>query len=381
MTSVGASGLLPAGLRDGLPPEAEWEAHVVERLMEGFARHGYQRVKPPLIEFEDTLLAGPGQSLAPHMFRLMDPISQRMLGVRPDMTLQVARIAGTRLKDVARPLRLSYAGQVLRVRGSQLRPERQFAQAGVEIIGTDALGADLEVILMAAEALDALGVRNVSVDLTQPLLAPALCQGLGLDEARAREARRALDQKDVAALRVAAGKAGAPVLEALMAAAGPAGQAVERLSRLPLPTAAAAMAAELAELVGRLRQAAPDLMLTADPGEFRGLEYQTGISFTFFARGVRGELGRGGRYLSGGEPSTGITLYLDSILRALPPAAGMRLLYLPPDCPLGEGRRRRAEGWRTVQGLAGGGDPAGEARRLGCTHYLAGDEIIEVGRT
>ncbi|MCW5729904.1 MAG: ATP phosphoribosyltransferase regulatory subunit [Alphaproteobacteria bacterium] len=378
MKKVGASGLLPAGLRDGLPPEAEWEAHVIERLMMGFAGHGYRRVKPPLIEFEDTLLAGPGQSLAPHMFRLMDPISQRMLGVRPDMTLQVARIAETRLKDVARPLRLSYAGQVLRVRGSQLRPERQFAQAGAEIIGTEALGADLEVILMAAEALSELGVRHVSVDLTQPLLAPALCQGLGLDEERAREARRALDQKDVAALRQAAGPA-APTLEALMAAAGPAEQAVAQLARLPLPPAAADMAAELSELIGRLRRAAPDLMLTADPGEFRGLEYQTGISFTFFARGVRGELGRGGRYLSGGESCTGITLYLDSILRALPPANGMRRIYLPPDCPLAKARRLRAEGWCTVQGFGPVDDPAGEARRLGCTHHLVGGEIREVG--
>src|SRR5690606_15769726 len=108
---------------------------VVERVMACFASHGYERVKPPLIEFEEGLLAGPGAALAAGTFRLMDPVSQRMMGVRADMTLQVARIAATRLKNQARPLRLSYAGQVLRVSGTQLRPERQFGQAGIELIG------------------------------------------------------------------------------------------------------------------------------------------------------------------------------------------------------------------------------------------------------
>ncbi len=132
--------LLPAGLRDILPPFAEYEAKVVGRLAKYFTAHGYERVKPPLIEFEESLLSEAGAAMAPHSFRLMDPVSQRMLAVRADMTLQVARIATTRLANAPRPLRLSYAGQVLRVRGSQLRPERQFGQAGIELIGADRRG-------------------------------------------------------------------------------------------------------------------------------------------------------------------------------------------------------------------------------------------------
>jgi ATP phosphoribosyltransferase regulatory subunit len=89
--------LLPAGLRDLLPPEAETEAASVEALMEVFAAHGYQRVKPPLLEFEDSLLAGSGAAVAEQIFRLMDSESQRMMGLRADTTPQVARIATTRL--------------------------------------------------------------------------------------------------------------------------------------------------------------------------------------------------------------------------------------------------------------------------------------------
>src|SRR5215469_11076161 len=127
--------LLPTGLYDLLPPEAEVEAEVTARLMGVLASHGYEQVKPPLVEFEDTLLAGAGAVMASDTFRTMDPTSHRMIGVRADMTPQVARIAATRLSHKPRPLRLSYAGQVLRVRGSQMRPERQVGQAGAELIG------------------------------------------------------------------------------------------------------------------------------------------------------------------------------------------------------------------------------------------------------
>ena len=145
--------LLPAGLKDGLPPDAAFEAAMVERLMACFAAWGYERVKPPLIEFEDALLSGMGAAMASDTFRLMDPVSQRMMGVRADITPQVGRIAASRLKGSARPLRLSYAGQVLRVKGEQMRPDRQIGQAGVELIGIASAAADAEVVLLAAEAL------------------------------------------------------------------------------------------------------------------------------------------------------------------------------------------------------------------------------------
>ena len=119
-----------------LPPDAAFEAEIVERLVASFAARGYDRIKPPLIEFEDGLLSGAGVALAPQTFRLMDPVSQRMMGVRADITPQIARIARSRLGGAPRPLRLSYAGDVLRVRGGQLRPERQIMQVGAELIGS-----------------------------------------------------------------------------------------------------------------------------------------------------------------------------------------------------------------------------------------------------
>jgi ATP phosphoribosyltransferase regulatory subunit len=160
--------LLPGGMYDLLPPEAEIEARVVAQLIEILAAHGYERVKPPLVEFEETLLSGAGAAMASATFRMMDPGSHRMIGVRADMTPQIARIAASRLGAAPRPLRLSYAGQVLRISGSEIRPERQVGQVGAELIGAAGVAADVEAIAVAAEALAAIGVPHLSVDITLP---------------------------------------------------------------------------------------------------------------------------------------------------------------------------------------------------------------------
>ena len=382
MSDDALSALLPEGLHDELPPEASRRAGVVNALMDRFQASGFERIEPPLIEFEESLLSGPGAKQAQDTFRIMDPVSHRMMGLRADMTIQAARIATTRLKAVARPLRLAYAGDVLRVRGSQLRPERQFAQAGVELIGSRSLEADVEVILLAAETLSDLGVKSLSADLTLPSLVPTLCAEVGLDDDVAAEIRAALDGKDVAHLSHLKDGIGS-LLEGLLRAAGPAADAMKTLDALDLPEGAAAMVATLAKMVERVAEEAPDLTLTVDPGEYRGFEYQTGVSFTMFARGVRGELGRGGRYEAGvdpdsSEPATGFSLYVDSLLPVLPKAAAQDKLFLPLGTSEAEARRLRGDGHRTIRGLEAAGDDQAEAGRLGCSHYWDGRAVKPV---
>lgn len=388
MSEPSESALLPAGLRDVLPPDAAYEAAVTERLLAVFARHGYERVKPPLVEFEDSLLSGPGAAVAEQTFRLMDPISQRMMGLRADVTTQVARIAVTRLAKAPRPLRLSYAGQVLRVRGSQLRPDRQITQVGVELIGApDGAEADAEVVMLAGEALGEIGVAAPSVDLNFPPMAAAVCAGLGLDAATTERLRAPLDHKDEAAVMAIGGPAAAP-LRALLRAAGPADAALEALRAIALPEAAAAARDRLSAVVALVRQAAPASTVTIDPLERRGFEYHTGLGLTLFAAGVHADLGHGGRYLAGDvtaggpcQPATGFTLYLDSVLRALPgPVPGPRL-FLPHGTPAAEAARLRAEGWVTLNGLTPVPDAKGEAARLGCSHCYVGGDAVAVDGT
>ncbi len=374
----GERALLPPGMNDLLPPDAAHEAVTVESLIAAFTAQGYDRVKPPLLEFEETLLGGAGASMAGQTFRLMDPISHRMLALRADMTLQIARIATSRLGHAPRPLRLCYSGQVLQVSGSQLRPQRQVGQAGCELIGAPGAAADAEIVALAAQALTTVGVQGLSVDLNLPTLVPAVCQALGVPDTQMLKLRAALDRKDAAGVAAQGGDA-AELLGALLAAAGPARKTLATLSGLKLPDAAAREVARLAEVVSLIGQSAPDLKLTIDPVENRGFEYHSGVSFVMFALNVRGELGRGGRYIAGmngsvekteGEPATGFTLFMDTVLQAMAGPQRTQKLYLPHGTMPADGQRLRREGWTTVAALAADADAKAEARKLGCSHLL-----------
>lgn len=383
MDESGKRALLPAGLRDLLPPDAGAEAALAEGLLAAFAAHGYARVKPPLVEFEESLLSGAGAGLANQTFRLMDPASHRMMAVRSDLTPQVARIAASRLSRSPRPLRLSYAGEILRIRGGELRPERAFVQVGIELIGSTAAAGDAEVILLAAAAVRGLGIAGgLSVDLNAPTLVASLLADAGLDAARAGRLRQALDRKDAAAVAESGG-AVSRLLVPLLQATGPAGQARDALAALALPETAAAVLDSLFAVAALLHEAAPDLPVTVDPVEWRGFEYHTGTGFSLFAGGARAELGRGGRYAAGAagtaEEATGCTLYADTLLRALPPPPAPRRVYLPHGTKRQVGARLRTEGWVTVAGLAPEEDAAAEAVRLGCGHVWQGGAAVRAG--
>ena len=362
--------LLPAGLRDLLPPDAETEASAVEAVMDTFAGHGYQRVKPPLMEFEATLLAATGAAMADQVFRLMDPDTHRMMAVRADMTPQIARIAATRLAHAPRPLRLSYAGQCLRVRGTQLDPDRQIAQAGIELIGPDSPAADAEIIAVGAEALAALGLTRLSFDLTMPQLVPALLDECDLPSAARAPLARALDRKDAAGVAEYGGPL-ADTLNELLLSAGPATRALAALDAARLTPAARLLASRLAATVAAIGALAPTLKLTVDPVEFRGLRYHTGVCVTIYAPGHHEELGRGGRYLCGpDESATGLTIYPDSVLRAAPSRTARPRAYIPAGV---DGAALRRTGVATVTGLGAVADVRAEAARLCCTHiYIEG---------
>lgn len=385
MTSPLDKALLPAGMQDGLPPEAAQEAQTAEYLVAQFDAWGYARVKPPLMEFEENLLFGTGKAVADQAFRVQDPVSQRMLALRPDMTLQVARIAQSRLSRSPRPLRLAYAGQVARVKSSQLRPERQFGQVGVELIGASGPAADVEIILMAAEALEGVGVENLSIDLGLPTLSAAVIEGLDLDDDTQSTLKTALDRKDAAgikALASALGNGPATALAKMLQAVGPARESLAVLDAIDLPQQAALQRAHLSAVIDGILTARPDLALTLDPVESRGFEYHTGVTFAVFARAVMGELGRGGRYQAvakgTSEAATGLTLFMDTVMKAVPVKDDEKTVFLPFGTPASEALALRTDGWRTKAELEKSDNAGDEARRLGCSHVLQGGTVSKL---
>jgi ATP phosphoribosyltransferase regulatory subunit len=231
---------------------------------------------------------------------------------------------------------------------------------------------------MAVSGLTEIGAQGLTVDLNLPPLVAALAERLQLDADVTQRLRQALDRKDAAAVEQLAGDH-APLFQGLLRAAGPARDALDDLAALDLPERVQREADRLQRVVALVQAALPDLTLTVDPVEHRGFEYHQGVTFTIYARGVRGELGRGGRYTTDaagapGEPATGFTLFMDSVLRALPEPADARRVYVP-HAHAGAAARVRAEGWPALAGLAPEDDPAAEARRLGCTHLLKNGDV------
>jgi ATP phosphoribosyltransferase regulatory subunit len=361
-------GLLPEGLRDRLPPQAEALASLVRSLTAAFAAHGYERVQPPLVEYETSLGSRLGGAARRELLRFTDPVSQHTLALRSDITGQVGRIAVTRLAAAARPLRLSYAGPVLRVRGTQLDPSRESVQAGVELIGSDGIAAASEVIGLAVEALRGTGLSGLSIDLTLPtLVADLVAAGWPIGRASLAELQALLDGKDVGGLAAL----GADAFSPLIAAAGPAPAALVRLGALALPAAVRDRLTAVAALVDGL----PDVAITLDPTERHGFEYQTWLGFSLFGAGVPGEIGRGGAYRivtpdGESEAAIGFSLYVDGLvdlgLGQVPPRRVLVPLHTDPAIAAA----LRAAGWATVAALTGDADPAD----FRCTHRFDGVE-------
>lgn len=374
-TPLADTGLLPEGLSDRLPPQAEASARLVRTVLDSVAAHGYARVMPPLAEFEDTLLARLQSAGAQDLLRAIDPASQRMLALRPDITAQVSRIAATRLAKAPRPLRLCYAGPVLRLRADQLRPEREEMQLGAELIGTDSDAAATEIVGVAIEALQAAGVTGITIDFTLPDLVDRLAAGpMPLAAELIEPVRARLDAKDAGGL-VALGEAAAAYLP-LIEATGPFHPAMERLEAID-----AALGGALTDRIAALRAIAKpigwDITLTLDPTERHGFEYQSWFGFSIFASGFVGELGRGGGYRiahadGSTEAAIGFSLYPDPLIDAGFGAEGSRRIFLPLGHDVERAKALRAEGWRTVAALSNTDD----GRALGCTHWLDGAETI-----
>jgi ATP phosphoribosyltransferase regulatory subunit len=365
--------LLPEGLGDRLPQQA-WASQTVRRAAHDvLASHGYARVETPVLEFEKALAHRMAGVQVRRMFRFVDPVSMRMLALRSDITAQVARIAATGLAQAPRPLRLSYSGQVVTIKGDGLDPARERLQLGAELVGADSTEAVADIVELAIEALRAAGATGVSVDFTLPDLVDTLSAGaLPLPSMNIEAVRQMLDAKDAGGLVDAGGEAYLPLLYAV----GPFDSAIEQLAAFDVGGVLASRIAALRAIAARVGGKA---RLTLDPSERHGFEYQSWFGFTIYADGVPGSLGRGGTYSILGqtgrnpESATGFSLYPDPLIESLSAAAGEeRRLFLPLGHDREVASRQRAIGWVTVAALS----EADDALALGCSHKLEGGEAV-----
>lgn len=374
---MSSAWLLPEHFADVLPAQARRIEELRRHLLDLARRYGFELVMPPLVEHLDSLLSGAGQAQDLRTFKLVDQLSGRSLGVRADTTPQVARI-DAHLLNRRGVTRLCYCGPVVHTRPAGPLASREPLQFGVEVYGHVGLEADLEVLELALDALQSLGLPAPLVELADARCAQALMEGLS--PAQAEAVHEALQVRSPAALHVAA--QGLPQAEALQALLGLEGgetvlqKAAERLPSLPAIQAALQ---DLRWLHDHLRASHPDLPLGFDLAAVAGNAYYTGVCFHAYVPGQTQALLRGGRYDEVGavfgrrRPAVGFSLDLKTLVEVVP-AEPLRAAIRAPwgeDAALREQiRALRASGETVVCVLPGHED---EGEEYACDRELRRD--------
>lgn len=283
-----------------MPEDAEAKFYAVKTMVENFMRQKYRIVATPMVEFEDSLFSGSGEALKAKTLTAIDPVSQKTLGIRSDMTTQIARLVESRFADSDLPLRLCYYGDILRSTPANTNADRQLTQIGLELITKDkGAQSEAEVVKIAVEALTEIGIEDITIDLNTPKLVETLEPNLDV------ETKAILDKRDIANLPEPLAK--------LVEASGNAEKALE-INTSNMNAEAKAQIDYLKELYEILGSQNINADFTIDYAEINGFEYHELISFSIFSKNIRDEIGRGGRYALSNFTGTGFTIYLNSIL-------------------------------------------------------------------
>ncbi len=375
--------LLPDGIEELLPDEAQRMEALRRRLLDTFCAWGYELVMPPLIEFLDSLLTGAGHDLELQTFKLTDPASGRLLGLRADMTPQVARIDAHNLKRKG-PTRLCYTGPVLHAYGDALDVSRSPMQTGAELYGCTDIEADLEIIRLMLETLAQAGVLDVHLDLGHVGIYRSLAEQAGLgceDEERLFAILQRKSKPDL--LEFLTDYDCPPKIKAMLVALVNLNGSFDVLTeaRKTLVDAGSAVisAIDILETTAlNLRKRFPGLPIHFDLAELRGYHYHTGLVFAALVPGFGKEIARGGRYDAIGEvfgraqPAVGFSTDLKLLLgygTKFEMPESKRVIAPLSDDPdlLDKVHQLRQQGWQVIQALPNEDiNDAERAHRLVC---------------
>ena len=309
---------IPTGTRDILPDEMRELRQLSSTLLETFLRFGYGEVSTPSMEYEDVLVQG-DERAAGASYRLFDEHGQ-VLALRSDMTIPIARLAATRFADAQPPFRFCYLAHAYRAVRPQRGQQREFLQAGVELIGADAPEGTVEVLDVLTAALDAGGLPRARVGLGDAGMFTGLLQAMGVAPADGKAVLEALARHDLVELeRLVAALDLTPARRETLAAlpqlrGGP--EVIERATEIGGDDVRKAIS-RLAEVAGRLAERGIGERVIFDLGLVRDLGYYTGAIFEVYDPALGHVIGGGGRYdgllsrFGHGFPACGFALYVE----------------------------------------------------------------------
>jgi len=316
--------LLPEHIADILPATARQVETAKASMLELFRTSGYELVSPPLLEYIDALMAENDPGLALKTFRVVDQLSGRQLGVRADITPQVARIDAHLLAERTGVTRLCYAGSVLHARPNGLMSSREPLQIGAELYGYAGTEADLEIVELMLASLRLVKVEGVRLDLGHIAIFRGLAAAAGLSAQASRELLDVLQTKDIATIRTLVADVAEPFKSAFLVLPELYGRGeVLDKARTKLPSLPE-IELGLMQLAAVGRALEGTLDVSYDLAELRGDSYHTGLMFAAYAPGWSESIARGGRYDNVGRsfgrarPATGFSLDLRDLIRILP---------------------------------------------------------------
>ena len=319
--------LLPEDIADVLPAQARKVENLRRAILDLYQSYGYELVAPPILEFLDSLLTGTGSDLNLQTFKLVDQLSGRTLGLRADITPQVARI-DAHLLNRAGVTRLCYAGSVAHVRTPVGSSAREELQLGAEIYGCATWEADFEAISLLLKTLGLAGLNKVYLDLSHAGILTGILDGQNLDKESIEALYDLLQSKDRPRLSQWATCLPTNTAQALLALTelnGPCADVLAKAKKaLPKHTAIDQAIRDLERLLAAASNLSNGLELSIDLSDLRGYQYHSGVMFAAYVEKLPQPIARGGRYDHVGQafgrprPATGFSLDLLTLANLSP---------------------------------------------------------------
>ena len=366
--------LLPEGFKDEVSNQAAIEHKYKNKIIDLFQSYGYELVKTPLIEFAD-------QINKINTLKIKVKKDQKELSLRDDITMQIARLSSSRLSKKPRPLKICYYGEVVRDKGSMLRPERQFLQIGAECIGENSYLADVEMIELAYNALSSVGIKSISIELSSKVFLDKLYE-LIRSSPELDKIKYFIRKKDInGALELLENKHH-EYLNNIFSCTGNLFDKKKKLDKLKVDKKNISEINNVINIYDIFISKYPDVNFFLDLTEIDDKNYHNSLRFTIFADNVRGEIARGGRYISNNsnneENATGFTCYMDTILRASSNIEKTNKIMIPFDILNNKKKELITQGFIIDTFFGDLNNIRKMAIKKDCQSYLIDDQIIKL---
>ena len=305
------NNLIPEGFKDDVTSQTATEHQFKNIIVNYFQSNGYDLVKTPLVEFYN-------QSEGQNVFQILSKKGEK-LNIRDDITLQVARLSQTRLYKKNKPLRLCYYGEVVRKKGSMLRPERQFLQIGAECIGVDSFLADVEMMDLAYSSLNLVGIKDITVEISSRIFYDYFVDNIKKPSLK-KEVKRLIKIKNLNEICKLLDFKKQKYIKDIFSCTGIYSEKKKNLDKLSIDKKTSDEIKNIKNIIKYFLNSHKKVNVFLDLCEIDDKNYHSGVRYIFFAKNVRGEIARGGRYLidksNKDNIGTGFTCYMDTILRA-----------------------------------------------------------------